>query len=146
MTVRLGKYPVLESDKRPKSKEKPGNELADVRRDIKVVRKPIDDPEVDEVVDTHKDNETSQLAWCLATLAFFIEHPLAISDKEQRVSDNARRRESGKYWPMREFMEQEEPDVGTPEQDVARELKFYELDEVCERELFFDFFHCCPSL
>lgn len=146
MTVRLSKYPVLESDKRPKSKEKPGDELADVRRDVKVVRKPVDDPEVDKVVDTHKDNETSQLARCLAPLAFFVEHPLAVSDKEQCVRDNARRRESGKFWPVREFVEQEEPDVRTPEKDVTRELKFYELDEVCERELFFDFFHCCLSL
>ena len=129
-------HPVLEANETPDSEKESGDELTDVRRDVKVVLQAGYYADVDEKIQPHEDGETNRLDTGLAATRVVFKHPLFIDDEKKKMRDQTRGDERRHIFPLGKFVEQKIADVGAPKQDVAGKLQFDKFDRRLDQRLF----------
>ena len=107
-------HPVLEANETPDSEKEGGDELTDVRRDVKVVLQARDDADVDEKVQPHEGRETNCFYAGLAATCVIFKHPLFVDDEKKKMRDQTRCDERRHIFPLGKFVEQKIADIGAP--------------------------------
>ena len=131
-------YPKPEADVVPRGKEKTSNKRPDIGRNAEEMIEPRDDAKVDKVIQSHKQNEPYHFLAGFTLTRLIIKHPLFVHEEEQYMRKDASDCNRRYFWPAQQFIKYKQADIGSPKEDIACQLQFYELNDVLEQ--FFSLF------